>query len=390
MMRQGTFQWMKSVNRSIILNKIRTSAPISRAQIAKETKLTPPTVSNNVKELIEQGFVKESELGESQGGRKPTMLLINQTAFYIIGVDVGPKTIKCILTDLMGNIVIRQASELEMPITNEQFLNILKDSIKRIIDEASSKIDKVIGIGIAMHGVVDIETGMSLVAPNLGLTNIPIKQELEKAFNLDVMVENDARAMALGEAWFGDHGPIDSMMAVNIGRGVGAGMVKTGDLYHGAHDIAGEVGHMTIDINGKTCECGNRGCFQTLTTGDAIAEKVRQEIEKDPSLPVIGETVFELAKTGNQACINALEETGEIIGVGLANLIHILNPNKIVLGGGVMKSAEFIMPAVLKTVKERVLTPEAKQTEVAVSKLGDDATIVGAIALLLVDLFSPN
>lgn len=389
-MRQGTFQWMKSVNRSIILNKIRTSAPISRAQIAKETRLTPPTVSNNVKELIEQGFVKESELGESQGGRKPTMLLINQTAFYIIGVDVGPKTIKCILTDLMGNILIRQSSELVTPITNEQFLSKLKESIQGIIDEASSKVDKVIGIGIAMHGVVDIETGMSLVAPNLGLTNIPIKQELEEAFKLDVIVENDARAMALGEAWFGDHGPVDSMMAVNIGRGVGAGMVKSGDLFHGAHDIAGEVGHMTIDLKGEICECGNRGCFQTLTTGDAIAEKVRTEIEKNPSLPIVGETVYDLAKAGNQACIKILEETGEVIGVGLTNLIHILNPNKIILGGGVTKSAEFIMPAVLKTVDERVLTPEAKQTEVAVSKLGDDATISGAIALLLVDIFSPN
>lgn len=101
-MRQGTFQWMKSVNKSIILNKIRTDAPISRAQIAKETKLTPPTVSSNVKELIEQGLVKESKLGESQGGRKPTMLLINNQEFYVVGVDAGPEMIECILTDLSG------------------------------------------------------------------------------------------------------------------------------------------------------------------------------------------------------------------------------------------------------------------------------------------------
>src|SRR5690625_4404399 len=112
-MRQGTFQWMKSVNKSIILNKIRTNAPISRAEIAKETKLTPPTVSSNVKELIEQGLVKESELGESQGGRKPTMLLINQQAFYVIGVDAGPEKIECILSDLSGAKIGKHTSELQ-------------------------------------------------------------------------------------------------------------------------------------------------------------------------------------------------------------------------------------------------------------------------------------
>lgn len=389
-MRQGTFQWMKSVNRSIILNKIRTSAPISRAKIAKETKLTPPTVSNNVKELIEQGFVKESELGESRGGRKPTMLLINQKAYYMIGVDVGPRTIKCVLTDLMGEILIRHSTQITSPITNEGFLDLLKESIQEVFNEAPSKTDKILGIGIAMHGVVDIETGTSLVAPNLGLTNIPIKEALNRTFDLNVIVENDARAMALGEAWFGEHGQKDSMMAVNIGRGVGAGLVSDGELYHGAHDIAGEVGHMTIDIHGDICECGNRGCLQTLTTGDAIAEKARTQIEENDSLPVVGETVYELAKSGNLACIKILEETGSMIGIGLTNLIHTMNPSKIILGGGVMKSEEFIMPTILKTVEERVLTPEAKKTEVVVSKLGDDATISGAVALLLVDVFSPN
>lgn len=389
-MRQGTFQWMKSINRSMILNKIRTNAPISRAQIAKDTKLTPPTVSNNVKELIEQGFVKESELGESQGGRKPTMLLINQKAFYIIGVDVGPKLIKCILTDLMGEIVIRKSTKLTKPITNDEFLAILNTIIHDVINEAASKRDKIIGIGVAMHGVVDIETGVSIVAPNLGLRNIPIKEVLENEFDLDVFVENDVRAMALGEAWFGNHGDLTSMMVVNFGRGVGAGLVSSGELYHGANDIAGEVGHMTIDIYGDVCDCGNRGCFQTLASGEAVAERAREEIEKNTTLPVLGETVYELAKAGNPACVKVLEDTGTVIGIGLTNLIHVVNPGKIILGGGLMNASEFILPKVLESVEKRALTPEARKTEVVISDLGDDATIIGAISLLLVDVFAPN
>src|SRR5690625_316973 len=390
-MRQGTFQWMKSVNKSIILNKIRTDSPISRAEIAKQTKLTPPTVSNNVKELIEQGIVKESELGESQGGRKPTMLLINSDAFYIIGVDVGPKTVECIVVNLSGEIIERSTNTLTLPLTNDAFLAIIVKNIHHVIKQASIPTEKMIGIGVAMHGVVEIKTGTSLFAPNLRLQNIPIKATLEKEFDLQVKVENDARAMALGEAWFGDYGEQLNMVAMNIGRGVGAGIVMGGKLYHGAQDIAGEIGHMTIDVNGKVCECGNRGCLQTFITGSAIAARalpLLPDFERNGQV-LSGEKVYELAREGNVVSRQILVETGEMIGIGLINLIHILNPDKIILGGGVTGSEEFIFPAIQETIEKRALTPQARKTEVLISELGKDATIIGAVSLLLVDLFAP-
>ncbi|MBM7600056.1 putative NBD/HSP70 family sugar kinase [Virgibacillus halotolerans] len=387
-MQRGTFQQMKSVNKSIILNKIRTSEPISRAQIAKETTLTPPTVSSIVKELIVQGIVRESELGASQGGRKPTMLLIDQTAFYVIGVDAGPESVACILTDLSGEVIERTASKINKPITNEQFIAIMKESIHQVMRSSSVSKDKLIGIGVAMHGVVEVEAGISLIAPNLGLTNIPIKMELEAEFNLIVQVENDARAMALGESWFGGHGELESMVAVNLGRGVGAGVVIKGKLYHGSQDIAGELGHMTIDIHGDVCECGNRGCLQTFATGKAIAGRARKEINGATEM-LTGKDVFQHALAGDEAYIKILQETGEMLGVGLTNLIHLINPEKIVLGGGVTKSKKFILPAVKQTIDQRVLTPVAKRTEVAITNLGDDATLLGAVSLLLVDLFDP-
>ncbi|WP_318615604.1 ROK family transcriptional regulator [Sporosarcina sp. YIM B06819] len=390
-MRQGTFQWMKSVNKSIILNKIRTDAPISRAQIAKETKLTPPTVSSNVKELIEQGIVVESQLGESQGGRKPTMLLINHQAFYVIGVDAGPEKIDCILVDLAGTIFQRSSSMLTTPITNEEFLTILKDCIRNCLQSIPAIIENVVGIGVAMHGVVEVETGTSLFAPILGLTNIPIKEELEKEFMMTVKVENDARAMALGESWFGDQGEVDSMLAVNIGHGVGAGLVIDGKLYHGAQDIAGEVGHMTIDLHGEVCECGNRGCLQTFITGPAIVRRAEMYMMQNASENhgITGETIYELAISGHEQFATLFKETGEIIGIGLTNLIHIINPEKIVLGGGVTKSGSLILPVILKTIEERALTPQAKKTKIVITTLGDDATLLGAVSLLLVDLFDP-
>ncbi|WP_026581287.1 ROK family transcriptional regulator [Bacillus sp. J33] len=387
-MQRGTFQLMKSVNKSIILNKIRTSEPISRAQIAKETSLTPPTVSSIVKELIDQGLVKESTLGHSSGGRKPTMLHINAGAFYVIGVDAGPERVECILSDLTGEILQRTSSLLAKPLTNEQFVSALKDIIYKILNISKTDQEKIIGIGIAMHGVVDVETGTSLVAPILKLKNIPIKEVLEKEFNLTVKVENDARAMALGESRFGGHGDVDSMVAVNVGRGVGAGVVMNGNLYHGAQGIAGELGHMTIDMNGEICECGNRGCLQTLVSGEAIAERAAKQI-KGISGKLTGKEIFEMAEKGNEPCIELLQETGKILGIGITNLIHLVNPGKIVLGGGVMKSERFIKPPLLEMIHQKVLTDEARETDISFTRLGDDATLLGAVSLLLVELFDP-
>ncbi|WP_026699677.1 ROK family transcriptional regulator [Salibacterium aidingense] len=401
MVQTGSFQWMKSLNKSVILNKIRTSGPISRAQIAKDTKLTPPTVSSIVKELIEQGFVKESSLGMSQGGRKPTMLVINSSEFFVIGIDAGPNEMEMILSDLSGDILYDSLTPITHPINETQFMDMLKTDIREFLNKYSHLKEKVIGIGVAMHGVVDVTSGMSLFAPNLNLHDIPLKEQLEAEFSYPVKVENDARAMALGEAWFGESGGAHSMMAVNIGRGIGAGMVIDGKLYHGEFDTAGEVGHMTIDIHGKKCQCGNEGCLQTVASGPAIAEKAVQALEageksvlaekaQTEDSGITGELVYRAALENDELCVALLEETGRYIGIGLTNLIHVINPGKIVIGGGVSKADRFILPSMKEEIEQRALTSKAKHTDVTVSKLGDRATSLGAVSLVLVELFDPE
>ena|SRR5690625_527614 len=388
-MQRGTFQLMKSVNKSIVLNKIRTCEPISRAQIAKETKLTPPTVSSIVRELIEQELVVESELGASQGGRKPTMLLVNKDGFYVIGVDAGPTSIECILSNLSGQIKERVVTPIKSAatLTNEIFLTTLKETIQQVLSTVKNR-EKVLGIGMAMHGVVDVETGTSLFAPILQLGNIPIKEELEREFDTVVQVENDARAMALGESWFGEYDDPTSMIAVNLGSGVGAGVVIDGKVYHGATDIAGEVGHMTIDFNGERCECGNKGCLEAYASAPSIVKRAKHMMpEKNITS---SKDVYDLAIKKDKECIELLQHTGAIIGIGLTNLIHVLNPELIIIGGGVSKSEKFILKPIRETISMRGLTKEAKETNVVVSELGDDATILGAVALLLVELFDPR
>ncbi|MBS4200423.1 ROK family transcriptional regulator [Bacillus sp. FJAT-49732] len=395
-MKKGSFQWMKSLNRTIILNKIRTDGPISRAQIAKETKLTPPTVSSLVSELIDKDLVIESEQGESIGGRKPTLLVINSDRFYIIGLDVGAKKIRAILIDLSGKTLDKTQTIIPKPISNEDLLSLIKRTISDLASIHETK--EVIGIGVGMHGAVDVETGTSLFAPGLNLRDIPIKKALEAEYDVPVKIDNDVRAMAFGEYWFMEEKKDENIVTVNIGIGVGAGIVLNGKIFHGKYDLAGEIGHMTVDLNGNQCSCGNIGCWQTLISGPAIGEAAIKQLELNPNSHLLdmidgekhkieGKTVYEAAIAGDSLCIKILEKTGEYIGIGLTNLIHILNPSKIIIGGGVANASPIILPKIKETIAQRGLTNQAKATPIYCSDLGSFGTAIGACALILGEIF---
>ncbi|UOQ87480.1 ROK family transcriptional regulator [Gracilibacillus salinarum] len=394
-MLRGSFQWMKSLNKSIILNKIRTSGSISRAQIAKETQLTPPTVGTIVKELLEQGLIKESQLGASQGGRKPTMLVLNTTGFYIIGIDVGPEDIQFVISDLSGDIIDGQEQPLTTGIQKQDFLQMLLDVVTQLIQKHSSL--QFIGIGVAMHGVVDADQGISIFAPNLNLRDVAIKQHLEAHFDMDVKVENDAKALALGEAWFENKTTHSSMIAVNVGRGIGAGIVIDGKLFSGEHGIAGEIGHMMIDLKGKRCTCGNDGCLQTIASGPAIGERAMELLRQgNPSLlseypePITAELVHQAAVEEDQLAKDILKEAGSYLGIALTNLIHVCNPSSIIIGGGVAQAGDFILDPIVQTIQSRAISNQAQQTPVSLSNLGQYGSALGAVALILSELFEPN
>ncbi|MGE6716286.1 ROK family transcriptional regulator [Peribacillus frigoritolerans] len=396
---RGSFKLMKSINRSLILNIIREKGPISRADIAKLTKLTPPTVSSFVKELLEAEIVIERNLGESSGGRKPTLLTLSEDMFHVIGMDVGSQNIKTILTSITGKVIKKSIVPLPAQTTNEALLSLMIDSVSGILDHTKIDEEKIVGIGVGMHGIVDVEQGSSVFAPNLNLQDIPIKRVLEERFNMMVKVENDGRAMSLGELWFGNGAGIDSFVCINVGRGIGAGIIINGKLYHGSHFISGEIGHMIIDIDGPQCTCGNYGCLQTFASGPSIVEWVKKEMRlghssllttmtKGDLEKVTGELIYLSALEGDTLCKTALQQAGRYLGVGITNVIHTVNPRLIIIGGGVSNAGDLIMDNIIQTVNQRALTNPAKQTEIILSKFGDDATAMGAVALILAELFT--
>lgn len=394
-MKRGSFQAMKKLNKSLILKKILNDGPISRAEIAKAIKLTPPTVGTIVKELIEQQIVKESAQGESKGGRKPTLLVIDHDAFCVIGIDAGPREVSVVLTNLQANLIDKKKVGVTKGIAKQDYLALLINEAEALINRNETYTDKLIGIGVAMHGVVDAENGVGLFAPNLHLRDIPVKDVLTKHFDLVVQVENDARALALGETWFGQGKGINNLLAVNIGSGVGAGVVLDGELYRGDAHIAGEIGHMTIDLHGDTCSCGNKGCLQTIVSGEAIQKRAEQALIDgvETTLMTPSPTAYDLfiaAEAGDCFSQSCLTETAEAIGIGLTNVIHTINPDRILLNGGVMKASKYLLPEIKATVNRRALTKTAKETPIFVSELGDEATALGAVALVLVEVFKRN
>lgn len=392
---------MKSLNKSAILNVVREQGLISRAEIAKLTKLTPPTVTNLVGELIDTKLVIETDLGESTGGRKPILLSINSSAFHVVGVYAGPKKVKVVAATLDGNVITQDEAKYEVNPTPEQFLKTLADVIEKVIGGAHPKMESILGIGVGMHGLVDSEQGISIFAPHLNFRNIPIKEYLEHKFNLPVEVENDIRAQAIGESWFGQGKCVSNFILFRVGTGVGAGIILDHQLYRGTSYTAGEIGHTTIDINGPKCSCGNYGCLETMVGGAALAGRAQQAIRLgkksileemcDGDIELIdGKMLYLAAIKEDQVAVDVLEDTGRYLGIGIANLINILNPSLIILSGGVLGSADFLMDSLRKTVERRALAKPAQAVSIVLSELGENAIAIGALTLLLKKIFTPT
>ncbi|MHB1653289.1 MAG: ROK family transcriptional regulator [Desulfitobacteriaceae bacterium] len=398
----GSFQGMKSLNKSAILNVIRLHSPISRAEIAKLTKLTPPTVTNLVGELIGSNLVVESDLGVSTGGRKPILLRINSSAFYVVGVFAGSKRVKAVTATLDGQVVQQVEKNYPANPTAEQFLNTLTDAIDKVIVKTDAqKRDVFLGIGVGMHGLVDPKQGLSIFAPNLNLHNIAVKSHLEQFFNLPIEVENDVRALAMGESWFGQGRGLANFICVYVGTGVGASIILDNRLYRGVSYTAGEIGHTTIDINGPKCSCGNYGCLETLAGGPALVRRAQQAIGLGKSSliedlaggdldKINGELIYQAAQQGDPVAIEVLADTGRFLGIGIANVINTFNPSRIILSGGISRAGNFILDPLIETVEKRALTSPAQAVSIVFTELGGNAMAIGAFTLLLHRLFMPT
>jgi len=394
---KGSFDLMKQLNISVILEVIRTKKAISRADIAEITGLTPASVSKITKDLMKRGFIQESGLGESSGGRPPVLLTLNPKAGYVIGVNLGPGFLEIILTDLEASILAESHERLEK-IDQDYILERLFTLIENIISNNKIAKDDIIGIGMAVHGVVNSQTGISVFAPHYHWKDVAIKGLIEEKFDIPTFIDNDVRAMALGESWFGVAKGIDNFITINISNGIGSGIMIGGKLHYGVDYSAGELGHTIVDNDGPKCSCGNYGCLESLASNTVIVERARKLIKQGIQTEIISlvngdlnklttTTICEAANQGDELARQILKEIGRYLGIGITNLLNILNPRMIVIVGDIVKAKSYVFSAILETVEVRALETIAKDTKIVATDLGENTATIGGVTLVLKELF---
>ncbi len=384
----GDQSLIKKINQSIVLEMIRNHCPISRAQIAELTGLTKGTVSTIVNDLMKDHLVYEIGPGRSSGGRRPVMLMFNKVAGYAVGVDLGVNYLLTVLTDLQGNIVHEQITPYQ-DLTYEEILSLLKKDLRTVIDQAPSSTYGIFGFGIGIPGIVGND-GTILFAPNLGWKDVDLKGVIHNEFQVPVWIDNEANTGALGEKLYGAGQEASNLVYVSVGIGIGTGIVLNGELYKGISGFSGEIGHTTIEVNGKKCRCGNKGCWELYASEHALMQQAKflSIFRGGDDREINLETLIRLADEGHTEVINLFNQVGEYLGVGTMNLILSFNPELVIIGNRLSKAQPWIVNPIKKVLNNRLMPYHREKLRVEFSSLGVYSSALGASSLAISNFFS--
>lgn len=374
----GILTWnqhvVKKNNKALVLSLIIEKETISRADIANVTGLNKTTVSSLVTELLEDELIYESGPGISSGGRRPVILHFNRNTGYAIGVDIGVNYVLAVLTDLKGKIIVEKSQNVNRT-SYSSIISTVQTMIHSLMDEMPNSRYGIVGIGVGVPGIVNKE-GSVLLAPNLGWTNIQLKEDLERIFNVPIIIENEANAGAVGEQQFGAGQDYENILYVSAGIGIGVGIILNKELYQGKSGFSGEMGHMIIELNGKRCNCGSRGCWEAYASENALLEMAGENIDSLESL-------IEHAKNGEKSAIELFEKIGQYLGFGINNIINTFNPDQVIIGNRLALLRKWIEEPILTTIENHTLAYHQKEMQLEFSKLGKYSTALGVSAFVV-------
>jgi len=371
---------MRQMNRSIILELVRQNGPISRSEIGRALKLSLPTIMRLVDELITEGLIRS--IGDTQGksGRPRELLEYNKDGYAVIGVDLGGTKLYGALANIGGEI-LEEAHRPQHQSTGEKSFKILCNLIETLINSQNRHGIPIMGIAVGAPGVTHTREGVVEWAPSLNWRSFPLKQRLEDVFHLPVLVENDVNLAALGEQWFGAGKGVNNMVLLAIGTGMGSGLIIDGAIYRGHNESAGEVGYMVSSpaALGKTYD--GFGAMESIVSGTGITKRARKILNGQLSEEILSSLtasdVFAAARKGEDWARQVVAETVDQLSITIANIASILDPELIVLGGGVSNSGDLLIPA----IKERIQGVVQHLPRIEPSTLGTRATVMGAITM---------
>ncbi len=374
---------IRAINRSIVLNAIKNYGPVSRTDLAHLTGLSPASISNISANLIQSSLVFEKESGDSSGGRKPVRLALNPHGGCVIGIKLAEKQISATLTDLEATVILNQSVEIDSR-DPQVILHTIVDLVQSIITVQQINPSKLLGVGLGLAGIINIQEGILRYSPFFGWRNLPLGKILKDELHVPVYLDNDVNTLTITEQLFGAGRGIDNFLVVTVGRGVGLGIVVNGHIYHGHQGGAGEFGHTVCDDKGPACDCGKHGCLETFVADPALLRSASQ-ILSQPMTNI--EDVIQLANTGQEDIRAIFADAGRKLGQGIANLINLFNPQLIILSGEGVRSGDLLFQPMRAAVKAHTLEGLGNETEIQIDKWEDFAWARGAASLVLQELF---
>jgi predicted NBD/HSP70 family sugar kinase len=380
------FGTMRAINRQIVLNYVRDRGPISRAEIARRTSLQRSTISEIVDTLLEEGLVEEVGAGASTGGRCPKLLALRASGAAAVGIDIAPTHTTVASCDLSGTVLEREVFE-----THQDFEKTIRRAVSaatRLIGESPGKIE---GVGVSLPGLVDPSTGRITYVPYFNWRDLDVGRRIGVATGLKVAVDNDANAAALAELWFGraEVSEARDFIMVFIAEGVGTGIIFDRQIYRGEGGAAGEFGHMVIGERAPVpCSCGGYDCWEAFASGRAAVARYAALLGDEEARQMSFAQLIDRALDGEGAAREALLETARYLGRGISNLIVGFSPEIVVVGGAITRAWELVS-GILDDAVKRSIRRDLPAPCLTPSTIGDEASLMGALSLVLADKFTP-
>ncbi|WP_208247180.1 ROK family protein (plasmid) [Rhizobium sp. T1470] len=344
---KGNASTSRALNRRLILNLLRNRGPVSRAELAVITGLSPAAVTFVVTELIEDRLLVEREAVTSSNGRRPIPVDINYEAHLALGFKLNRNSIDCVLTDL-ATIPLATMETAVANTSPEGMIEAIKDAIPRLLAQAGRKEQDIMGIGVSIPGEVDPKKGVCLQSPRFGWYDLPFAELLAERVHAPVWIDDDVNAFAIAQKLFGAGRNHRNFAALAIGAGIGCSLVLNGEIYHGSNGAAGKLGHITTIPQGELCECGRRGCLMAHAAEPyMIAEWGRKRGE-----PATRTDFVAAAEAGEDTVVAILQEAGSRIGRHLADLVNLFDPEIIVVGGEAVQFGEALLGPLKRSMNE--------------------------------------
>jgi predicted NBD/HSP70 family sugar kinase len=385
-------------NKYNVLRCLIREGPIHRAAIAKRMDLSLPTVMTIVDDLFDRQVVRSLGKGGFGVGKPPELLEILPDRFFYIGVDVGRTTIRLSANNAVMEQVVSLQEPTGDPFPEERFVKHLAALIRQLVKQINAAQDRILGVGVAMPGLIEGDTGQVIFSPDFGWKDIPLQSWLQNGLPWPVLVKNANHALGINESYIsGEEQTPHNTFCVNLGYGIGAALVTGEELFRSSGGISGELGHIVVEKDGPLCKCGNHGCLESLASGEAIARqaealvtgtsKLAELCGGDPA-KIDARMVFEAAEAGERGAKKIIDTAVEYIGIGLAAAVNMLDPDRMILCGGLMRNGPGLFEQIKADMEKHIMLREGRRLEVSAGAGGEYSTANGACRVLMNTLWA--